>query len=161
MILACMGLMVLLSFMLRAISTAGIYGLVAAEIPVVSEPIIDPSYARFREEAQNSINDHTPLVILTANGFYFGEVSAFTTSFAEVRNKYLVRHDDGAPDITKLLQDMEKWLFMRENNQKKFSNGILIFLPSGGIPSPIVIQVLAGLQKSPLFSRIILAGGLD
>lgn len=160
-ILACMGLMVLLSFMLRAISAAGIYGLVSAEIPVLSVPLEDPTYFTFREKPGARINEHTAMVILTPTHFYFGDVAAFTKDFPIVDNKFLVAHDDGAPQIEKLLTDMEKWFFMRENNQKVTSDGILIFLPTGDIPSPIVIQTLAGLQKSPLFQRVVLAGGLD
>jgi len=161
MVLACMGLMVQLSFMLRAISAAGIYGIVPVEMPVLSLPIDDPTYATFREQPNGSINATTPMVVLTPEGFFFGEVAAFTQNFADVRNKFLVRHNDGAPDISKLLHDMEKWLFMRENNQKTSPSGILILLPLSEIPSPIVIQTLAGIRRSPLFPRIILAGGLD
>lgn len=160
-VLACMSLMILLSFMLRAISIAGIYGLVPLEMPVLSQPLDDPTYSRFREEARQQLEVQTPLIVLTPESFYFGELQAFTKDIANTRDKFIVHHNDGSPDLNKLLDDMEKWFLKQKSNNQNMSHGITILLPTGEIPAPILIQVIAGIQKSPLFDRIILAGGLD
>ena len=56
-----MGLMVILSFMLRSISTAGMYGLVRAEIPLISVPVEDPTHTNYSLPEQGQISETTPL----------------------------------------------------------------------------------------------------
>jgi hypothetical protein len=156
-----MGLMVVLAFMLRSISIAGIYGLVAAEIPVLAKPVEDPTFARFKEQTATTLDDQTPLVILTDTSFMFGTLSAFSKDLSGVRNKFMVAHQKGSPQLGKLLDDLAKWLKETPGNTEIASKRLLVLMPTAEIPAPIVIQVLAGLRRSSMFDRVILAGGLD
>ena len=159
-ILASMGLMVILSFLLRSISVAGTYGLVPAQIPVLSEPIEDTTYYNFIETTQRSLALDTPVIFLTEDSFLFGELAAFTTNLSSVRNKFIVRHVEGAPNLRQLLTDLERWMYTRLSERKIRNSGVVIFAPTEEIPSPIVIQVVAALRNSTLFEDVILAGGM-
>lgn len=159
-VLAAMSLLVILSFTLRAISVAGIYGLIPVEIPVLSQPIKDPRFATFTETPVETLSESTPVVLLTQEAFIFGDLAAFSQGLAGVRNKFLVPHRDGAPDLHKLLEDMAAWMAKRTTEGADEPTGLLIFMPLAEIPAPIVIQSLSGFHGSSLFQRIILAGGI-
>ncbi len=159
-ILASMGLMVILSFLLRSISVAGTYGLVPVQIPVLTESIEDQTFHNFRENTDRQLSSETPVIFLTEESFYFGDLDSFTRELNSVRNKFLVRHVDGAPNLKKLLIDLERWMYLRLSEKKVKNSGVVIFAPTANIPSPIVIQVIAALRNSTLFEDVILAGGM-
>lgn len=160
MILGTMGLFVLLSFALRSISVAGKYGLVPAEIPIVSVPLNDPTLSHFQPSTRGELNAQTPVVVLTTEEFIFGDVEGFSKNITGIRNKFSVKHVEGSPDVNALVTDMEKWIYARSSKRKILNQGIVIFLPADDIPSPLVIQTLSGLQKTGSFNRVVLAGGL-
>lgn len=159
-VLCTMGLCLILSFSLRAISTAGMYGLVPAEIPILFVPIKDPTLKNYEPDTSGTILGTTPLVILTKTAFIFGELSSFTTSITNIRNKFVVPHINGSPNLRKLVNDMEKWIFKRSSKNKITHQGIVVFLPADEIPAPIVIQTVDGLRKRDLFNRVVLSGGV-
>lgn len=160
MILSTMGLMVILSFMLRSISTAGKYGIVLAEIPLIAVPVEEPGLPKSRTKPVDMISAHTPVIILTRSEFIIGDVDSFTEKLSHIRNKFIIPHKSGAPDIISLEEDMEKWLFARKSKDKIPNLGFAVLLPTDEMPSPIVIQVIHALKKSKIFERIVLAGGL-
>ena len=147
-VLGTMGLFLLLSFALRSISVAGKYGLVPAEIPILPVPIIDPTMSNFQAQTKGSIDRDTPVVILTEKEFIFGDLKAFSENISSIRNKFMVPHVDGAPDIPSLVKDMNKWIFARNSKNKVLNQGIVVLLPTDQIPSPLVIQAIDGLQKN-------------
>jgi hypothetical protein len=100
-------------------------------------------------------------VILTDTSFMFGTLSAFSKDLSGVRNKFMVAHQKGSPQLGKLLDDLAKWLKETPGNTEIASKRLLVLMPTAEIPAPIVIQVLAGLRRSSMFDRVILAGGLD
>ena len=73
------GLLAILTFGLRAVTLAAAYGVVPLEIPVVQAAINDPGLHEYREESRISLTQSTPAVVLTADAFYFGDLTAFTT----------------------------------------------------------------------------------
>lgn len=159
-LVAVLGLFAFVTFGLRAVTLAASYGVVPLEIPVVPAVIKDPGTYSFKEEPRESLTPRTPAVVLTADAFYFGDLSAFTTNFADVRNKYMVRHISGVPQLQTLVGTLTKWVFERAQSENVPLGKVLVLVPAGDIPLPIVIQVVAGLRKSPLFERVILSTGL-
>ena len=159
-VLGLLGLLAILTFAIRAIALSNIYGVIDAEMPVVAAPIEDPAFHRFREEAPRALTRFTPAVVLTTEAFFFGDLGAFSTNFGDVRDKFIVRHIDGEPQLQALVETMTKWVTERAATDNVPIDKLLVFIPSGDIPMPIVIQVLAGLKKSPLFERVMLGSGI-
>jgi len=155
-----MGLFVILSYGFRAISIPNVYGLIPAEIPVVSITPDDPAHHNFKETPQKNLRKFTPVVVLTTESFYFGDVDSFTKGFGNVRNKYSIPHVDGEPQLLNLLKSMNNWGKNRHHQLNIKMDDIALFVPSGDIPMPIVLQVLAGLNNSGMFKRVILGSGL-
>ncbi len=159
-IVGLFGLFAIVTFSLRAVTLSWVYGVIPAEIPVVAASIQDPGAYRFKESPRDSLTSTTPAVVLTTEAFYFGDLAAFTSNFNDVRGKFMLRHVDGEPQLATLVQTMTNWVEGRAHQDNVPINKILVFVPAGDIPMPIVIQVLAGLRKSPSFERVILGGGL-
>jgi hypothetical protein len=160
MVLAAVGLMFYLSSVLRAISMAGRYGLIEAEIPVVQVPIQDTGLKRFAEKARENLSEDTPLILLTKDAFFFGTAGSFAQDISNVRNKFYIPHAEGAPQLNRLATQMERWMLDRADETGKPLPKTAIFLPSEEIPMPIVIQCLSGLSQSKLFQKVVIGGGL-
>jgi hypothetical protein len=159
-VLAAVGLMFYLSSVLRAISIAGRYGLIEAEIPVVQVPLQDTGFKHFSEQASETLTADTPMVVLTPEAFFFGAVEAFAQDLTNVRNKFYIPHQDGAPQLNRLAKEIDRWMQERLEENGKNRVHTVIFLPTEDIPMPIVIQCIAGLRQSRLFDKIIVGGGL-
>ena len=159
-IIALLGIVSILVIAFRSVILADRYGVVSTELPVFSLPVNDSTYHEFAEKPNAMIDATTPLVVMTSTATYFGEVGAYTTDLGTSNNKFMVRHEDHAPNIAFLITTMEKWNYQRMNQRNIHNAGLLIFLPSQEIPMPIVIQTIAELKKSPHFKRVILAGGI-
>lgn len=153
-------LFTILTFALRLVMIPGSYGQIPLEIPVVSAPVQDPGFHTFQESPREGIRNTTPTVVLTADAFFFGDVAAFSLNLADSRNKFVVRHVDGAPQVPLLVQTMHDWLKARAFSANVPLTKSLILIPAGNIPIPIVIQVVAQLRESPLFQHVILSNGL-
>lgn len=153
-VLAILGLFACVTFALRATTLSGRYGVVDAELPVVWQPF--PGKALPAPEPNAFIGKSTPVVLLTAKEFIFGDISAFTQDLTDIRNKFSVPHRDGAPNMDALLKTMNLW----NTSQKRAKDGVIVFMPAENIPAPIVIQVVDGLKRSHVFQRVVLASGL-
>lgn len=159
-IVGLFGLFAIVTFGLRVVNLSWVYGVVPAEIPVATAAIQDPGAFNFKEEPRDVMTPQTPAVFLTTEAFFFGDMSAFSTNFADPRGKFMIKHVDGEPQLQTLVQTMSDWVLNRTKDENVPINKVLVFVPAGDIPMPIVIQVLAGLRKSPQFSRVILGSGL-
>lgn len=159
-VLAAVGLMFYLSSVLRAISIAGRYGLIEAEIPVVQVPLLDKGFKNFTEKSSEILSADTPLVLLTKDAFFFGTVGSFAQDITNVRNKFYIPHADGAPQLNRLARELERWMLERAEETGKPMPQTVIFLPTEEIPMPIVIQCVSGLTRSKLFKKVVIGGGL-
>ena len=159
-ILAIAGVLIIVMAGFRAVTMTGAFSSVAGEIPVLASPPKDKAWHRYQETASTTLRRSTPAVILTTDAFYFGDMKSFSEDFHDVRTKFLIRHIDGEPQLQTLIRSMDKWI--AERGQKGIPNdrGVVVLVPSGEIPTPIVVQVMAGLQKSENFKRVVLAGGI-
>lgn len=154
------GLFAVLGFCLRAATIQGVYGVIPAEMPVVAASVDDPGFHNYREQPRQGLGKTTPAVVLTTEAFFFGDLASFTTNFSDVHDKYVLRHVDGEPQLFRLIEQMEAWLQQEAAKTGLPQNDVLVLVPTGDIPMPIVIQVMAGLRKSHHFQRIVLGSGL-
>lgn len=159
-VIALLGLFCSLSFALRATFVGSSYGIVETELPAISVSVNDPDPKVHDESARATINETTPLVILTANEFFFGDINAFTKDFVDVRNKFFIKHQKGAPNIALLNKTMAKWLYTRSEKSDISQQGIAMLLPDGDVPASIVIQTIAGMKQSPYINQVVLASGI-
>lgn len=148
-------------FLVRSATIPGIYGVVSAEFPVISVPVEERDSKPINEKNDAStITAKTPVVVLTENEIFFGDIAAFSSDLYSVDNKFSVKHKDGAPDLFSLARDMKKWMIQKQNSEKKPTGNIVVLMPAKTIPMPIVIQMIAELKKSFPFERVVLGGGI-
>lgn len=159
-VVSFLGLFAILTFALRATLMPGVYGVIPVEMPVVSTVVDDPAFHRYKETPRDEVRRTTPAVVLTTDAFYFGDLQAFTTNFTDARDKYIIRHVDGEPQLQGLIETMNGWVTDRAKGENVPIDKVLVFIPAGDIPMPIVIQVIAGLKKSPNFERVVIGSGL-
>lgn len=137
------------------------YSLVRGDIPVVPVGLNDATLHRFIEEPTRKVDEFTPTVVIDDEGnLFFGNLQAFSTDYHEVRNKYVVKAQDGSPQTANLLASMRRWLDERSRTSHHESDGTAILIPASGIPLPIVIKVMAELRYSDVFDRVVLANGM-
>ena len=159
--LALLALFCPLVFLIRAVSIGGLYTLVEVDIPVLSAPPSDASLRGFSEYAPSAIDHSTLGVVMTPNEFIFGDLSAFTASFDDIRSKFIVPHADGSPQVTKLLGQVEDWQEDRELRLGIRSDKSMVLIPDSRIPMNIIILTLKLLRESGKFQNVVLAGGLE
>lgn len=152
-------LFTILIFSFRAVTVESVYGVIPAEIPVISSTVEDPGFHSFKE-TPNILTKYTPAVVFTPDAFYFGDMEAFSSQLSDENNKYIVRHVDGQPQLLTLIDTMQKWVEFRSKYQNIPKQKVMILIPTGEIPVPIVAQTIAGLRTSPFFERVILGTGL-
>lgn len=160
MVIAAVGLMFFLSSGLRAISLAGRYGLVEAKIPVMQVQLHDTSESNFQEKAIETLTGDTPMIVLTNKAFIFGNAQAFAQDMASVRNKFTILHDEGAPQLHRLIKDLQRWMQDRTEQSGQSAPTTVLFLPTEDIPMPVVIQCVSGLNESKIFKNVVLGGGI-
>jgi hypothetical protein len=158
-IVGLLGLFAILTFAFRAVTMPGNYSVVSGEIPLVPAVVDDPAFHNFEENTQHSVREQTMAVMLTTKGFYFGDLSAFSRSMEKKGGRYVVPHVDNTPRTGDLIEEMAAWRKRRQQTENVPDEHILVFVPSGDIPMPIVIQVMAQLREHGNFERIILGGG--
>jgi hypothetical protein len=154
-----LGLSVILGFCFRAVTMQSRYGVVTGEIPVVQAGVKDAGFHNFEETTYDSLKENTTAVLMTLNSFYFGDLAAFSNAIERNDNKFVVPHVDNTPRTGDLIVDLEKWQDNRSSKANIPRDNILVFIPAGDIPMPIVIQVLDQLKQHGSFSRVILGGG--
>lgn len=154
-----LGLFAILTFAFRAVTMPGSYSVVSGEIPVVPAVVDDPSFHNFEEESLYTVRDQTIAVMLTTRGFYFGDLSSFSKNISQSSSRYVVPHVDNTPRTGDLIEDMNAWRKRRKEKENIPDEQVLVLVPSGDIPMPIVIQVMAQLREHGNFDRIILGGG--
>ena len=162
-LIAIMGLLAITSFALRATSISWNFGIVDGSIPVAISSIKPPGKGLSLEYnldrkflKEQTINDQTIAIVLTRKAFYFGPVTSFTKDYPDVRNKFLVDHLDGAPQIDILKKTIELWSKAKHRALSKQ----VILIPTAEIPMPIVIQTMAKLKQDKQFDTVVLGSGL-
>jgi hypothetical protein len=161
MTISLFGLFVVITAALRVVTMPARYGVVPLDIPVLQAGVQDPRFHQFTETARDVLLGSTPAVVLTSEAFYFGDLNSFTTTFGDNKTKYIVRHKSGMPQLKPLITEMSDWIFERSKTANIPLSKILVLIPSGDIPMPILTEVVAGLRTSHLFQRVILSTGLN
>jgi hypothetical protein len=104
-------------------------------------------------DASKQMTQHTSVIVLTDEAFFFGDMDAFSSSFRDIRKKFVIPHKQGSPQLGVVLQSMSKWRSPNPNEP-------VILIPAGNIPMPIVIQVMAGISHAKSFGPVVLGAGI-
>lgn len=153
-------LFVVLTYGLRLVLVPGVFGAIPVEIPVVINTIKDIGRFGYKEESRHEISRTTPTVVVTTESFYFGELASFTENYADFKDKFVVRHLDGEPQLGQLKLCLEHWIKDRSKKNNLPIDKILVVIPASDIPMPILIQIIAELRKLSVVGRVVLGGGL-
>lgn len=158
--LAICGLLLFLTYATRVISLGGSYGLIPLDIPVALAPIEDKGLHNYRESTGNTLGSSTLIVGVTANELIFGDLSAFSTSRDDLRNKFIVPHVAGSPQTEQVLQQAAQWLEDRLRKKSIRDDGLVIIVPDPEVPVAVIAGVAESLKSSKKFSHVIVGGGL-
>jgi hypothetical protein len=158
--IAICGLLLILTYASRVVTLGGSWGFIPLDIPVVSVPIPDNGTHTYTAHPKNVIGQSTLVVALTAREIIFGDLAAFTTQKDDVRNKFLVPHIDGSPQVKTLLQQIDEWSEDRARRLGIRSDGLVILVPDTSIPVAIIAGVSESLRASNKFTHVMLGGGL-
>ena len=159
----CMGVACLLAFLTISgilMTKSGQWGIVLLDIPVASQPLADQMLSGFREEPASSINPNTIVLALTPKELIFGDITSFTSEKSDPRNRFVINHVNGSPQIATAMEQMENW---REDRRRRLGirpDNILLLLPDGSVPVAIVSVVADKIRTSQTFAHIIMGGGL-
>lgn len=154
-------LFVIITASLRVVTLSARYGIIPLEIPVVQSHVPDPRFHKFEEISRDTITNNTSALILTSDAFYFGDLSSFSVGFASSEDKYFLPHKEGVPQLHRLVKEMSLWVSKRSKTSNIPSSPVLVMIPSGDIPMPILIEVIAVLRSTSLFTRVILSSGMS
>jgi hypothetical protein len=152
--------MAILTYTSRAVTLGATWGLIELDIPVVSVPYEDPARHNFRERPDSTIGPHTMVIALTPTELIFGDVSAFSAQKTDVRNKFIVSHQDGSPQVAALMEQVTAWEADRKNRLGIRRDEIAILLPDATIPIPVVAATADRIKATGKFKHVTIAGGL-
>ena len=174
-ILAVFGLLLILTYAVRTVAMPREHGLVQLSMPVVPAGLSE-GLGQLRSAGQKvELGKATPMVVLTTDALFFGDLHSFTEDFADPRKKYKIAHSNGAPQLGVLTDQMQRWSAKRAkkvksaavsgskkvvgntSNKSPQKKQLIIFLPAPEVPMPIVIQIVAALEAS---SKVVLATSL-
>lgn len=158
--LAICGLLLVLMYASRTITMGGEWGIVPLDLPVASLPIRDKGLHSFTDHTKSVIGHETLVVALTTKELIFGDLGAFTVQKDDVRNKFIVPHADGSPQVSLLLTQFEVWSNDRARRKGIRSDGLVIVVPDAQVPIAVIAGVAERLRRSQKFSHVILGGGV-
>jgi hypothetical protein len=144
----------------RAITLGGNFGLITLDIPVVSQPFSDSGAHHFAEKPSVNVSAATMVIAVTTGEMMFGDLVAFTSHKNDVRNKFIVPHKEGSPQVTSLLTQADEWMLDRKNRLSLRGDGLVLVLPDPAVPIAVISGIVERLNDSHKFSHVILAGGV-
>lgn len=160
MALGVCGLLLMLTYASRVVTLGGSWGYIPVDIPVVSKPFADKGTHGFREEPKSTVSPTTLVIALTSAEMIFGELNAFTSQKDDIRNKFLVPHIDGSPQVRTLLNQVEEWSQDRLRRKAIRTDGLVVLVPDTTVPVAVIAGVTESLRASNKFTHVILGGGV-
>jgi hypothetical protein len=158
--LALCALLSILTYTSRAVTIGGTWSFIDVDLPVVSLPFSDTGIHKFKEQPAVSLGTSTMVIAVTPSEMIFGDLTAFTRHRADVRDKFVVAHEDGSPQVTTLLAQAGEWSLDRKNRLGIRSDGLVIVLPDPAVPIAVVSGIVDTLRGSKVFTHVILGGGV-
>ena len=158
--LALCGLLMILTYTSRVMTLGGSWGLIPVDIPVVSQPFADGGAHNYQESPASTVSASTMVIAMTPNELIFGDLNAFTTQKSDVRNKFMIPHKEGSPQIKGLLKQAEEWSLDRKNRLGIRTDRLVVVVPDPAVPVAVVSGVIERLRESGKFSHVVLGGGL-
>jgi hypothetical protein len=154
-VLSFCALSVLMIGSFRSLTVGAKYGAVSLDMPILDVQSNDSSVTA--DTKVYEIGPKSPTVILTVNAFYVGSLQAMSREFMDTENKFIVRHESGAPQMDRLFDVISKWEFQNSvpDRQKVF-----VLVPQGEVPYPIVAQVVDQMKRKFPDNRFVLSTGI-
>lgn len=151
-VITLMGLFGTLSFCMRAVSVGWNHGLVSAYLPVLQTQVEDQSIST---KSFENLSSESIAIVINEFAMYFGSIDSFTINYVDIRNKFMVPHYEGAPQIQTLLKEIDAW-----KKTKPHLNSSVVVAVEPDFPIAILIQIIAHLNRSQMFSKVVIAGGM-
>jgi hypothetical protein len=154
-VLSFCALSILMIGSFRALTVGAKFGAVSIDLPIFDVKSDDSGVTSGTKVYE--IGPKSPTVILTVNAFYIGSLQAMSREFMDTDNKYIVRHESGAPQMDRLFDIIAKWEFQNPvpDRQKVF-----VLVPQGEVPYPIVAQVVDQMKRKFPDNRFVLSTGI-
>jgi hypothetical protein len=141
-------------------TAGGRWGFIPVDVPVVSVPFDDLGKHNFREVPETVIGPSTMVIALTPGELIYGDIAAFTSQRQDVRNKFIVPHVDGSPQVKKMLDESALWSKDRKSRLGLRNDGVAVLIPDPKVPVAVVAGTVERLRASGQFAFVTLAGGL-
>jgi hypothetical protein len=155
-----LGLLGIMTFLVRVLTLQGTYGSVGAVIPVVASNIEDPARHNFREVPKEFVDGRTVTIAVTEKALFFGELQNFTRGIDDENMRYKIEHVEGSPQVGLLIGQLEAWIKSRRMNENIPKEHLLVLLPTKNIPMPILLQIMQALKNTKQYDNIILGTGI-
>ncbi len=159
-ILAVCGLLLFLTYATRVISIGASYGIIPLDIPLAEAPIEDRGLHSYRERAGSTLSPNTLVIGVTTNELIFGDFAAFTSQREDIRNKFLVPHIAGSPQVEALLRQVSEWSDDRMRKKAIRNDSLVIIVPDPAVPVAVLAGVAESLRASKKFSHVVVGGGI-
>jgi hypothetical protein len=101
------------------------------------------------ERSVAAIDKATVIIILNKKGLIFGEIGSVADNYLNARDKFIVDHKQGSPQISTLLSKLKRW--------KKEEQRVAILAPEQNVPVAILVQTVQRLKASGYFQKVVLA----
>ena len=157
MIVMIIGLFMTIAWAFRSLCLTWNFQIISARIPVMHQPLEDPSVqGNLRKMQATKISKTTPMIILGYKSMLLGDLQAFTEGHRHIRNKIEIPHAKGSPQIGRLIQELEKWRSQRSIRFKRPPSDIAVLLPGEQSPVAVIMQIISYLKTSGLYKEIVL-----
>jgi hypothetical protein len=153
-------LSVFIMYATRVIAIGGSYGLIPIDIPAALVHLEDKGLHSFRESTSNVISPNTLVIGVSVKDMVFGDLAAFTTQRDDIRNKFVVPHIGGSPQVDTLLKQFAEWSDDRLRRRNVRHDKLVIVIPDPEVPVAVFAGVTEILRSSKKFSHVMVAGGL-
>lgn len=160
MTLMIIGLFATSAWAFRALYITWDFGLIRARIPVMHRPLPDPATKELEFKNEGELSRHTPVIVLTNQSMFIGDLEGFTQSYTQVRNKIEIPHLSGSPQVGELLKSLKQWTRERELRFKIFPSPFAVLIPGEQWPVAVIMQIIRHLKESGLYQHIILGADI-
>lgn len=160
MTLMIIGLLATSAWAFRSLYLTWDFGLIRAKIPVMYQPLSDPATKDLGLVNEGEISRHTPVVVLTNQSMFIGDLESFTQSFTQVRNKIEIAHLNGSPQVGELIKALKQWTRSREIRLKIKPSPFAVLIPGEQWPVAVIMQIIRHLKNSGLYEHIILGADI-
>lgn len=137
------------------------FGMVDLSIPVAYIPVDDPILNQYKDKPTDIVSATTPVLYLGLEAMFFGDSRSFSAEYFQLRNKYRINHENGHPQLGKLIQNLKLWRKRRKISYHIEPSSTLIVIPTPEWPIAILIQIVNEIKQQNLFKNVILGNQIS